>query len=117
MDEATKLGFEFAKELTFQLITLSTAVVALTITFIKEVLGGLSASAASRIQVAWACYIVSIIAGIWTAMALTGTLLSESTVKTIEFNVQLPAVIQILAFLLGTSFMIRGASKALRDQA
>ena len=45
MEDAVKLGFEFASSLTDLLISLSTGMIALTITFMKDILKTVSSKA------------------------------------------------------------------------
>jgi hypothetical protein len=67
-------AFDFALDVTKQLITLATAVIALTITFLTDVAKEASADTARWLQAGWVFYLVSIAFGILTLMALTGTL-------------------------------------------
>ncbi|HEX7286538.1 MAG TPA: hypothetical protein VF532_10165 [Candidatus Angelobacter sp.] len=105
MEERIKKAFDFAADLTKQLITLATGMIALTISFQKEILGGhLDGGAKSMMKAAWALYIFSLFCGIWMLMALTGSLEPKSTqenyVPSIRgANAVLPSVLQILAFL------------------
>jgi hypothetical protein len=105
MDERTKKAFDFAADLAKQLITLATGMIALTISFQKEILGGhLNGGAKSLMKAAWGLYIFSLLCGIWMLMALTGTLepknAEETHVPSIRgTNAVLPSILQILAFL------------------
>jgi hypothetical protein len=105
------LGFNFAKDLAVQLITLSTGLLALSATFTKEILKTISASKDRLLRASWIIHVVSIIFGVWTIMALTGTLM-PGTPKVpgspFQFgsNVRVPAGLQILLFLLGTVFLL-----------
>jgi len=74
MDERVKKAFDFASDSTKQLITLSTAILALTITFNKDVLHNVSAGTRIILTCAWFVYLLSICLGISTLLALTGTL-------------------------------------------
>ncbi|MCX2743349.1 hypothetical protein OO013_05700 [Mangrovivirga sp. M17] len=113
-------AFDFAADTTKQLITLSTAIITLTITFSKDIIGVTNISNSSSIFWAWGIFILSVIFGIWTLMALTGSLQpmkkgetsnesESSTDKTSEeepiningLNVKIPAGIQIISFIAG----------------
>jgi hypothetical protein len=72
LDPAIEKAFEFAQEATKQLITLATGVIALTITFLKDVLG--TDGSAGFLQAAWVLYLVSIVFGVLTLLNLTGNL-------------------------------------------
>ena len=74
MDEPVQKAFDFASDSTKQLITLSTAILALTITFNKDVLQSVSSSSINTLISAWIVYLVSIFFGVLTLLALTGTL-------------------------------------------
>jgi hypothetical protein len=116
MDEQRKKAFEFASDLTKQLITLATGILAITITFSKDIVRAVGTQAAVprcavfAMMIAWVVYLFSIGFGIWTLMALTGELeprgekATEPTTK--NFNVFLPTVLQIGAFILATAAVI-----------
>lgn len=111
MTEQIKLAFEFASDLSKQLITLSTAILALTITFTKDILG-VKGKPIHLLLISWIFYLVSIFFGIWSLMALTGTLVpvdnaDSNEVTELGFNVRLPAALQILTFILSTALIIR----------
>jgi hypothetical protein len=74
MDPRIEKAFEFAQEATKQLITLATGVIALTITFLTDVVKTAPAGSAVFLQTAWVFYFVSIVFGIFSLLALTGNL-------------------------------------------
>jgi hypothetical protein len=74
-DERTQAGFEFAREVSVQLVTLSAGFLALTITFAKEVLAGLPPRGAAWLRGTWILHVLSILAGVLTLLALTGVLM------------------------------------------
>jgi hypothetical protein len=118
-------AFDFASETTKQLITLSTAIITLTITFSKDIVGGVSDSSKTYIVWSWGLFIASVFFGIWTLMALAGSLQpmkkkdEQKTDENIQitqgdeskkgvdidefsingFNIRLPSVLQILTFV------------------
>src|SRR5262245_445195 len=65
-----ELAFQFAKELSTQLITISSALIGVSVTFIKD----LKTDEPRWLRISWGFYIVSIIFGVWHLMALTGAL-------------------------------------------
>lgn len=116
-------SFDFAASTSKQLITLSTAIVAFTITFGKELFGGINNSCAfTALIVAWVLFVISIIFGIWTLMALTGSLNSvtkivkekdddkevekEVEVSIYDSNIKYPELLQVLFFILAISATI-----------
>src|SRR5262245_40732628 len=107
MDEQDKLAFEFARDTTIQLLTLSTGVVALTVTFGAQIVGGTPVHLKWLAVVCWVCLLVSVLFGLLTLMALTGTLepLEGQQRPSIRgANVTRPAVLQIVMFFLGLVF-------------
>jgi len=119
--EILKLGLTFARDLAQQLITLSTGILALTITFSKDVLRTAPTKHAWLLKSAWTTYLLSICCGIWAMSALTGTLVplepSSKPRLTIDFNVRLPAALQVLSFLLGIVFIILFGAVSLRKNS
>jgi hypothetical protein len=106
-----QLGFNFAKELSTQLITLSTGLLALSVTFTKDILKTIPKEKERGLKAAWAVHLLSIVFGIWTLMALTGTLVPlqsrpPGTVIVLAGNVRGPAMGQVIAFFLGTLLLV-----------
>ena len=104
MNDRQKKAFDFASDLTKQLITLSTGIVTVTLLFSKDLLGPKWLAVA-----AWAFYLFSTVFGLWALMALTGTLapandatLADDTDVVIGGNARLPSALQIFAFGIAT---------------
>jgi hypothetical protein len=74
LDKRVEKAFDFAQEATKQLITLATGVIALTITFLTDVIERAPEGAVSFLHTAWVLYLVSIVFGILTLLTLTGNL-------------------------------------------
>lgn len=74
MKENQKKAFDFAAETTKQLITISTAIITLTVTFSKDIIGNEEHAPKALLILTWLVFILSIISGVVTLMALTGTL-------------------------------------------
>jgi hypothetical protein len=104
-DEAAKKGFDFASETTKQVMGLSTGIIALTITFSKDFVHEVPPKAINFLVWAWLAYLLSIVFGIMTLMALTGTLQPKSErgerPSLWGKNVTRPAGLQIFSFLIG----------------
>jgi hypothetical protein len=121
-DEREKKVFDFAADLTKQLITLSTGIVTLTLLLSKDVVGPRLLAV-----LAWAFFLLSTLFGLWALMALTGTLApikdsitkagrkklrasatnangsaDESQMLAIDMNVRLPSGLQIGTFGVAT---------------
>lgn len=74
MEDNQKKAFDFAADTTKQLIGISTGIIALMVTFSKDIIGSSIASQKVLLAWTWAIFILSIVFGILTLMALTGTL-------------------------------------------
>jgi hypothetical protein len=108
-DEQTKTAFASASDTSKQLITLATGLLALEITFVKDIIQNLDSTARYLLCASWLLLLLSIIAGVWTLLALTGTLTQKHapTPQSIYANnVRLPAFLQVLLFLGGLIFTV-----------
>lgn len=74
MQEHEKKAFDFASDLTKQLITLSTGIVTLSVTFSKDIIGEVDDSKSYILFTSWIAFILSLLFGVLTLMALTGNL-------------------------------------------
>lgn len=117
MDEKIKKAFDFAADLVKQLITLSTAIIALTVTFAKDIFPVDGDCFSGWLFAAWIAYFFTIIFGVWALMALTGTLdppNNPNTGLSIQGrNCRIPTGLQILTFLIGVACTITYAIKSL----
>lgn len=110
--ERLKKAFEFASDSTKQLITLATGIVTITITFAKDILTGVPTSLKVLLGAAWLIYLLSILGGVATLLALTGTLepmsnvASQTNASIRGANVTRPSLLQIGAFLVATFCII-----------
>jgi hypothetical protein len=104
LDDQAKEAFASAADTSKQLITLATGILALEITFKRDVLGKLDPFATNLLAVSWVLFLLSVIAGVWTLLALTGSLGAQTppTAQGISrTNVRVPALLQILLFICG----------------
>ena len=111
MEEQVKLAFQFVSDLDKQLITLSTGILALTITFTKDILGGINQRHIRLLLWSWIFFLLSITCGIWCLMALAGTLASGSSASVqgasvTGSNARIPGGAQIITFILGVGLII-----------
>lgn len=74
LSEQRKKAFDFCADATKQLLTVSTAVVTLTITFAKDFVVNVRPSAKIWAYLAWSGYLASIVCGVVTLYALTAEL-------------------------------------------
>ena len=95
-------AFDFAQECAKQLITLSTAILALTITFRADVVGA-ATGGRGLIILAWALFLFSIIAGLITLACLAGHLEKppKGTPSIYQAGIRIPAGSQMVLFALG----------------
>jgi hypothetical protein len=112
MEEHIKRSFDLAAEATKQLITLSTAVLMLTATLFNHLFQA-SSRAKVCIAVSWVGFLLSIIFGIATLLALTGTLAGGSkpgrALSITKPNVRIMSFTQIGFFLIGMGLVIAAA--------
>jgi len=123
-------GFTSTADLTKQLITLSTGILALSITFIKDILKSDKSLVTWKLTTSWVVYLLSITSGIWTMMALTGTIFEATCNPALQnnckpdflnqyafpygSNISVPLGLQILLFLTATGFLIAFGAQTLR---
>lgn len=115
MTEPQKKAFDFAADATKQLITLSSGIIALTVTFSKDILypapgdnGTAQAAAQGRpgvLVAAWIFYLLSIILGVLTLQALTGAL-STAAPSINSPTVRYVAWAQAAIFLIATIIVV-----------
>lgn len=115
MDSATTIAVNQVADLSKQLLTLATGIIAITISLGKDLFQAASPSALRLLRRGWLCMLTSVLAGMWTLMALTGSIVAatiDPRHKIFELNVRIPSCIQILLFLYGSLLIIRYASSA-----
>lgn len=109
MDPQVKLAFEFASEVSKQLITLASGILALSLTFAKDIIKTPTRGQLALLASSWSLYFVSILAGIMSLMALAGNLAplrNPAKVIGIGDNARFLAGIQIVVFALATLLFI-----------
>ena len=113
-------GFQSATDLVKQLITLATGSLALSITFTKDIIKTNVPVVTWPLKIAWVSWLASVCFGIWTMMAVTGTIFKltantgSATPVTYGASVSIPAFLQILTFILGIALLIVHGAKMLR---
>ncbi len=104
MDERVKKAFDFAADLTRQLITLSTAIIAAVVTFYDKT--GQASLQNSKLSYSLYAYLISIVFGLLALMALTGTLGKDEQPDIYKTNIRLVSGLQIVFFLIATLLII-----------
>jgi hypothetical protein len=107
MDDRIKTAFASAQEATKQILLLATGVTTLTITFFDKFATSANDWSRGLMAVAWVLYLISVGGGVWTLLALTGSLeptgaaSSWPAASIRSRNVVVPAAIQALGFFIG----------------
>ena len=119
MIERMKLCYQFALDLCRQLLTLATAIVTLTVAFLKDILKEPPLEAKALLVSGWFLELLSILLGIVAIMALTGNLvctdedhppLEPPVTSTVRYSLQG----QIATFLLGLASLAACVFTALK---
>ena len=109
MDDQTKAAFASAADSSKQIITLSTGLLALEITFAKNLLNAVGHHGRWLLGSSWVLLLLSVVAGVWTMLALTGSLSTSEAVTSrtiMGTNVRIPASLQVGLFLLGLALTV-----------
>jgi hypothetical protein len=105
MDKKIEKAFDFAQDATKQLIGLATGVIALTITFLTDVVKTAPPGSEGFLQASWVMYFVSIVFGVFTLLGLTGSLgaketpsEAKETLSIYSRNIRFGSIAQIFTF-------------------
>ena len=124
LHERLKKAFDFYADATKQLITLSTGIIALMITFAKEILKTLTGPAKIPLMAALILYVISICFGLGTLLNLTGQLepYNDQKVPQEEWRpenwprpsihdsrVNIYSKLQVVLFIFATSLIVLSA--------
>jgi hypothetical protein len=104
LSDRVKLAFTFATDAVKQLLTLATAILTFSLAFSSDVVSGASAEDRLWLQWCWLVLAVSITAGGWTLLAMTGVIANEVVTPSptiYEGSVRGPAAVQTLTFVVG----------------
>ncbi|MEM6484622.1 MAG: hypothetical protein AAF662_06515 [Pseudomonadota bacterium] len=117
MEKSAEKAFDLAAELVKQIIALSTGIIALTVTFAKDLFGVSEGEIPTTLTAAWISLFLAIVFGVWALMAFTGTLdppeRESGYAPTINgANCRLAVFLQIVVFLLGIGLTIWFAATA-----
>src|SRR5947209_6582475 len=113
MDDRQTKAFDFAQETTKQLLTLATGVLALTITFLKDITKNAPHSAQKWLHIAWILYLASAVFGVFTLSMLSGNLAKRDEPDIYAWNIRGPSIAQYVTFLVAIGFTINFGIKAL----
>lgn len=117
LEKRLELSFEYARDTTKHLVTLSTGVAAITPAFVKELFQGEPFLVKAIAIAAWILMIASVVCGQVSLMAITGTLatpkLQTAELTIYSRNIKVPSVLQALAFVLGILFFVSATALSL----
>lgn len=117
MSEELKLALGFVKDLTGQLITISTFILGFTVTFAKEYLDKNSSRLSYLAIGSWILLFLSILFGIVALMALLSTVAPVGGSQPIELDkVRFWSGVQITMFIFGLLLMIVFAISVIMKQ-
>jgi len=111
-NERSTRALDYAQESVKQILGLSTGVLALTLTFFEDFAGAHSGAARSCIVISWIFFLIAIISGLLTLLAMTSDLWPKKQnkrTKTVDIwttDLRIYAIIQVVAFGLGSILML-----------
>jgi len=105
-------SFEFARDTTRQILTISSVIIGGTVTFAEGIL-----DSSSRLQMfflvgAWTAFLLTVFFCICTLQALTGSLAesedptSSAQLSVYNDNIRRPAICQLVVFLVALAFTV-----------
>lgn len=106
-------SFDFASDVSKQLITLATAIVTVTISFQKDIFSLTGGRWTTLLGLAWLAFLLSVVFGIWTLLALAGAL-HNPTPSIWVSSVMSPSRLQIASFGLGVLIAAAYVIEAIR---
>jgi hypothetical protein len=118
MDERNAKAFDYARGLTTQLLTLSTGIIAVTLTFAKNFLNGATGSARNCLAFGWLAFVISILAGLIAWMGMVSQLSpcnsqQDKAPSIWDLAVQVPAIIQCLCFFAAVALIAAAGAIAI----
>lgn len=112
-DDQTKLALASVSDTLKQILTLSTGILTLEITFFGFILGksaekGITGAAHTLLLASWIFFLISALFGVIALLALTGTLSKSTLTPTTVYNINIrgPALIQVACFILGLALTV-----------
>lgn len=109
MDDSLAKAFDFAQETTKQLLTLSTAIITVTVTLIGTELKKVPSGTRTWLEVSWLFYLLCILFCVFTLMSLSGNLErpGEGNAPSIySRGIRFCAILEVVTFLLALVFTV-----------
>lgn len=113
-------AYKFANDLTIQLITLASGILALSITFMRDVVK--SNSPTWALKGAWIILLLSVCCGIWTLMGITGDIFRITTgpeeLRPSSYgpNIIIPSAFQITSFVTAIILLIIYGARTIKSK-
>ena len=92
--------FSFAKDSVSQVITLSSGILALSLTFAKDFTTTASHGDLLLLESSWVAFLLSIIFGVWSLLAITG-LVGIQASSTNSWWLRFPWILELVTFAAG----------------
>ncbi|HEY4779206.1 MAG TPA: hypothetical protein VIH47_06415 [Solirubrobacterales bacterium] len=107
-------AFDYAQEATKQVLTLATAVVTITVSFLKDIVSAAPGDARTLLYIAWGLFTLSILGGIATLYNLTGHVgEAETSSEGINvFGIRLFSGLQLISFVLAIACVVYFGARA-----
>ncbi|RKU24918.1 hypothetical protein C6503_00070 [Candidatus Poribacteria bacterium] len=118
MDERRKLSIEIARDASKSVLTLSTSIILVTVTFAKEFIDVTEQGVKDLALWSWGLFFASVAFGVWTLLTFAGEIApkkgaEDSTPLVWRWSIRIPAIGQMLTFLIGLVFVVILAAKAI----
>jgi hypothetical protein len=107
--------FDYVQEATKQVLTLSTGVVTITVSFLKDIVSNAPSDARTVLYIAWGLYALSILGGIAALLNLAGNVGSAADTDSkgiYEPGIRTSSLLQLIAFLLGSIGVVYFGARA-----
>lgn len=106
-DDRVQKSFDFLQDSTKQLITLATAILTFTITFLKDIANAAGPEARSILAWSWIALVASAIAGLFVLFNMAGVLANSALKADIyKGSIRLFSLVQFLAFAVALGFAL-----------
>ncbi len=108
-DEPGSKAFDFAQDTTKQILTLASAIITVTVTFLLGDLKNVSSSAQTVIEIGWGVYVLSILFGVLTLLNLSGNLERPGDGKSPSIyagSIRCFSALQVITFVIAVGVTI-----------
>ena len=100
LDDRTKKAFDFLQDATKQIITLATAILTFTITFLKDIAKNADDVSRNLLTGSWIFLVVSAIAGLFVLLNMSGVLAKVTKPDIYKGSIRFLSLAQLGAFAL-----------------